>query len=121
MRIKGIAKVITVLAMVGSFSIPALATAVEGARSGRFRIKAGETHTFRAAFYGGELASVLVLGDGDTDLDVYVYDAAGKPVAVDDDYTDACFVEWKPRWTGTFTIKVVNRGRVYNDYSIEWD
>ena len=119
MRIKGIAKVITVLALVGSVSLPVFAGAVGGARSGRYSVEARGNDSFTMNFYGGQLASVIVRGDGDTDLDVYVYDAAGNLIAKDDDYSDTCLVQWQPYWTGMFRIKVVNRGTVYNNYSIE--
>lgn len=119
MKIKGLAKVITVLALVASVSMPVFAGAVTGARADQFRLSAGATHTFNMTFYGGELATVVVEGDGDTDLDVYVYDAVGNLITKDDDYSDYCVVKWRPYWTGVFRIKVVNRGNVYNDYSIE--
>ena len=119
MRIKGIAKLITVMALVGSVSMPVFAGAVGGARSGHFSVNAGATDSFTMRFYGGQLASVIVQGDGDTDLDVYVYDAAGNLITKDDDYGDSCVVQWRPYWTGMFRIKVVNRGTVYNNYSIE--
>ncbi|MGH9969480.1 MAG: hypothetical protein ACREBG_17025 [Pyrinomonadaceae bacterium] len=121
MKIRGMAKVMTMLALVASISVPALAGAVGGAKRGRFSVDASRTDSFTASFYGGELASVYVSGDGETDLDVYVYDAAGNLIAKDADYSDTCLVQWVPYWTGSFTIKVVNRGRVYNNYSIEWN
>ena len=119
MRSKGIVKVVILLAMVASVSVQALAGAVNGPRSGRFSVAAGATDSFTVRFYGGEMASIFVSGDGDTDLDIYVYDAVGNLITKDDDYLDTCFVQWRPMWTGTFTIKVVNRGRIYNNYSIE--
>jgi hypothetical protein len=78
MSIKGIAKVMTMLALVASISVPALAGAVGGMKRGQFSVGAGYTDTLTQNFYGGQLASVYVRGDGDTDLDVYVYDAAGN-------------------------------------------
>jgi hypothetical protein len=50
--------------------------------------------------------------------DLYVYDENGNQVAADDDLTDECFVSWVPRWTGVFTIRIVNRGSVYNRYRL---
>lgn len=81
-------------------------------------VRANATDSYRVRFYGGALAMVLVSGDGDTDLDVYVYDENGNLVDSDTDYTDDCVCTWNPRWTGYFTIKVVNRGRVANCYSM---
>lgn len=69
-------------------------------------------------FRAGEFARVTVSGDGDTDLDLYVYDAAGNLVARDDDRTDQCIATWVPRRSGWFYIQVVNLGSVYNAYTL---
>lgn len=90
--------------------------AVGGAKYARSRVSAGGTDVYNISFRAGELAMVMVIGDGDTDLDLYVYDSNGNLIARDADYTDDCIVSWTPRWTGNFRIKIVNRGRVYNQY-----
>lgn len=76
----------------------------------------GRTDNYSVSFVQGYLAEVGLSGDGDTDLDLYVYDSNGNLIAADTDYTDDCYVNWVPRWTGRYTIKVVNRGRVANRY-----
>ena len=76
------------------------------------------TDTFQATFYGGQLATVTVSGSGYTNLDLYVYDEFGNLVAADTNLTDQCIVTWVPRWTGPFTIQVVNHGYVSNFYTI---
>ncbi len=73
---------------------------------------------YNAKFWANEIAEVAVSGDGDTDLDLYVYDENGNLIASDTDYTDDCYVRFSPRWTGLFRIKIVNRGGVYNNYAI---
>jgi hypothetical protein len=84
-------------------------------------VQAYSTNIYRVSFYGGELARVRVIGDGDTDLDLYVLDENGHVVAADTDYTDTCVVVWQPRWTGRFTIRVVNCGSVYNHFALAVD
>ena len=79
-------------------------------------VRAGDIDTYRISFVGGYLAEIFVSGDGDTDLDLYVYDSNGNLIESDTDYTDDCYVSWVPRWTGSFIVKIVNRGRVYNRY-----
>lgn len=71
---------------------------------------------YTITFVGGELARVAVIGDGDTDLDLYIYDENGNLITADTDYTDQCLVEFTPRWTGVFRVRVVNNGYVYNNY-----
>jgi hypothetical protein len=90
--------------------------AASGPRMWKAVLPALSRHTYRVTFRGGEIASVAISGDGDTDLDLYVYDQFGNLIGVDNDYTDDCIVTWIPRWTGPFIIEVVNRGPVYNEY-----
>lgn len=73
---------------------------------------------YTASFVANELAEILVSGDGDTDLDLYVYDSNGNLIAKDTDYSDDCYVRWVPAWTGRYTIRIVNRGPVYNRFVI---
>lgn len=80
------------------------------------RVSAKSTDTYVVAFKYGVPAEIFVSGDGDTDLDLYVYDENGNAIARDADYSDDCYVCWTPAWTGNFVIKVVNRGNVYNQY-----
>ncbi len=94
------------------------AGSVRGPRLGSETISARSVDTFTIVFYGGELAKVGVLGDGVTDLDLYVYDENGNLIASDTRDSDRCFVSFTPKWTGAFTIKVVNRGWVYNHYTL---
>ena len=79
-------------------------------------VGAHSTDTYQISFVAGYLAEILVSGDGDTDLDLYVYDSNGNLIASDSDYSDDCYVNWVPAWTGRFIIKIVNRGSVYNKY-----
>jgi hypothetical protein len=66
-------------------------------------------------FEGNELAEVAVIGDGDTDLDLYIYDENGNLIDEDEDYTDDCYASFVPRWRGTFKVVILNRGSVYNN------
>lgn len=90
--------------------------AVGGAKYASSHVEANDYDIYNVKFRGGELAMVVVVGDGDTDLDLYIYDSNGNLIDSDTDYTDDCVCTWTPRWTGNFTIKIVNRGNVYNSY-----
>ena len=92
--------------------------AVGGPRYGESRVY-GKTHTdYEIKFWANELAEVIVIGDGDNDLDLYIYDQNGNLVASDTDYTDQCVCRWVPAWTGSFRIRIVNRGAIYSDFAI---
>ena len=77
----------------------------------------GTTDVYRVTFRGGEPAMVLVSGDGDSDLDLFVLDENGNQVCRDDDASDDMVCRWTPRWTGQFTIRVKNLGMA-NRYTI---
>ena len=64
---------------------------------------------------------VALKGDGDTDLDVYVYNSQGALVAYDSDFSDLCAVRFWALRGGTYRIVVVNRGNVYNRYVMRID
>ena len=82
------------------------------------KVLAGYTDTWTYSFRANCEARVTVDGGGDTDLDLYIYDENNNLIAKDDDSTDYCICTWTPKWTGTFKIKIVNRGNVYNRYHL---
>ena len=95
-------------------------SSTRGATDGPHRISdkvlAYDTDIWKFRFRGGENAIVMVIGDGDTDLDLYIYDENSNLITSDTDPDDNCVCTFTPRWTGTFYIKIVNRGNVYNRY-----
>lgn len=82
------------------------------------RVRSGKTDVYTVAFEGGKRAAVYVSGDGDTDLDLFVYDENQNLIGSDTDSTDECLVRFTPKWTGKFTIRIRNHGSVYNDYTM---
>lgn len=87
--------------------------------SHRDRVLAYDTDVYTEYFRGGEVAVVVVCGDGDTDLDLFIYDRYGNLVASDTDSTDYCVVRFYPRWTAPYRIVIRNLGSVYNEYTLE--
>jgi hypothetical protein len=84
------------------------------------RVGALCTDTWTSYASRGQMVRVLVNGDGDTDLDVYVYQD-GQLVGYDADDTDYCLVVFRAPRSGRFQVRVVNRGRVWNQYEISID
>jgi hypothetical protein len=111
-------KRITQFALVGLFLMAAVSFAQAGAVGGpkvaKYSLDGRSTDVFTIRFHAGETAKIGVAGDGDTDLALAVYDESGNLIAFHSG--TECLVEWTPKWTGRFTIKVVNLGYVYNNY-----
>lgn len=92
--------------------------AVGGPKRAAHSVNALGTDSFSVTFRGGEVARVAISGDGDTRLDLFIYDEFGNLVDSRVGPGDDAMASWVPKWTGKFTIKVVNRGIVYNRYVI---
>lgn len=73
------------------------------------------SETYKWTIMAGEDA-VIVIGDGDCDLDLFVYDENGNLIDEDTDGTDRCVCDWNHSWTGQFKVKV-NNNRGCNVYS----
>ena len=90
---------------------------VTGSNRHEDRIYPRDTDTYKIKFRGGEFAEVGIQGDGDNDLDLFVYDSYGNLIGKDTDSTDQCYVSWTPKWTATYSIKIKNLGHeVYSNY-----
>lgn len=90
--------------------------AVGGPRSTTDRVLANATDTWEINFRGGERGSIRVDGDGDTDLDCYVYNSSGTLIAYDNDLTDYCVLNWHQAYAGGIRLEIKNLGGVYNQY-----
>ncbi len=99
-----------------SVMTPKVRGASGGPKRATTEVKAYATDVISVQFRGGENAVVAISGDGDTDLDLYVYDETGNLIAADTSGSDDCKVRFLPKSKGTFRIKVKNLGNVYNRY-----
>lgn len=79
-----------------------------------YRVRANSTNTHRIYLRKGA-AAIGIEGDGDTDLDLYVYDS-NRLIAKMESHSDEEMVRLNIYRSGYFTVRVVNRGSVYNDY-----
>ncbi|MDX1948011.1 MAG: hypothetical protein SFU86_21610 [Pirellulaceae bacterium] len=76
------------------------------------------TRDFDIVLHGGEVTVFTLSGDGDSDLDLYIYDENGNLIGSDTGYSDEARVAIRPYWTGHFTIRVVNRGGILNNFRV---
>ena len=107
--------VLTCAVMLLAATAPAFA---EFVRAGR--VLAFETDTWRVWTSAGD-TRVVVEGDGDTDLDCWVYDRFGRLLGQDVDGTDLCIVRFRNQSSGELSIRIRNLGDVYNDYQLRID
>lgn len=111
----------TLLAMVTEARSEAARTRgrVGGPGHSNNRVLAHATNTYTSiSFRAGEPARIWLVGDGDTDLDLYVYDQNGNRICASLGAWDREACAWTPRWTGPFTIRVRNLGGVWNAYTM---
>ncbi len=106
------------------FTTPSVASAdpVGGSIVKSYTVEARSTDTLTVTLRGGETTRIRLSGDGDTCLELRVYDENGNLVASDTvGLGDDREVFVRPKWTGKFSIKVANLGTVYNRYVIALD
>jgi len=104
------------LAVVACISQTAFAGRVGGPGANGTIVMSHSRDTYGIWFRGGETARIAVQGDGDTDLDLYVYNGSGQLVASDADDTDMCVVSFDVPQMARYHVHVVNHGSVYNRY-----
>lgn len=80
-----------------------------------FRIPSRSTQDWTVTLQGGTTTIFEVSGDGDTDLDLYIFEN-GRQVCSDTRYGDYCIVSVDAYSTCTVTVRIKNLGYVYNDY-----
>jgi hypothetical protein len=115
---KAIRWMVCAIVIAGAVAPLANAEPVDGPQSGVFWVPPYSSNVHYIDFRGGELASIAVVGDGGTDLDLFVYDEYGNLVASNNESMGTCSADWYPRYTSTFRIEVVNRGPVYIEYQL---
>jgi hypothetical protein len=75
-----------------------------------FDVKEGGKVAFKLEFPAGQKATVTVKGEKQSDINLFVYDAAKKEVAKDDSPGPDCLVTFTPKEAGPLTLVVVNKG-----------
>ena len=94
------------------------ASAAEAPKTHQDTVQPGGTDAYTVVFTGGQLAEAGIAGDGESDLDLLVYDENDHLVCRSDGSSDREYCRWWPRWTGPFRIEVQNLGNLANLYRI---
>lgn len=82
------------------------------------RVEANGQNNHTMYINSGQHVTVRMDGDGDTDLDLFIYDPSGNQVGSDLSGDDNELVSFTARRTGTYRVEVRNLGNVWNQYQI---
>lgn len=84
------------------------------------RLEPGQSYTANNVIYeASKPAIALVVGDGDGDLDLWVYDDnSDNLIGRDTDSKSVCLVQWTPRYEGPFRIIVKNVGKQWEQFYV---
>jgi len=89
-----------------------------GAVTGHSLLPPYESEKWYIPCYPGEASTIEIIGDGNTNLDIFVYDKCNTLVASDSNKSDKCSVTWIPKWKEKFQAEVVNMNDKNNNYVI---
>lgn len=81
-------------------------------------VDARTADNYDIVFQGGRPAYVGISGDGDTDLDLQVFDRYGNEVCSSTSRYDDEACSFYPSRTSEYRVRVANLGRVYNEYQL---
>ena len=111
--------VATSVALLSGFANPAQADPIGGRIVRYSEVKAYCTDTWTFCLCGDETTLISLQGDGDTCLELRVYDSKGDLVALhtrgNGDRRQVSITPWR---TGTYKVKVHNLGCVSNEYRL---
>jgi hypothetical protein len=97
----------------------AVASPVGGTAQARGALDSGERRAYTIHLAGGEEWNLRAEGFGNGDLDCFVYDEDGILVGRDNDDTQLCIISDTPKWTGPFSVVLVNAGDAMISYRVE--
>ena len=112
---------VPVLAMLAISASSAIADPCNGLQIGIHSVDAGGTNSFVQCFNAGQWGRITLVGNGGTDLDVYVYDSFGRLVSFDEGDSDRCVIQFYVDMTQSYRIVVLNRGSLTNEFAIRAD
>jgi hypothetical protein len=112
---KWLAAVACVLAVALLCADPGRSNSKDGPRRWKRVVKGNSEVVYKIVFKAEDSparkhAEFTIIGDGSTDVDIFVEDASGKRITSDEGYSDLGMVRWVPAKTQEYTIRVKNLG-----------
>jgi hypothetical protein len=86
-----------------------------------FDLKEKDKAAIKLTFPAGKKVSVTVRSEKESDINLFVYDAAKKVVAKDDSPGPSCDLTFTPKESGAFTLEVRNLGPGSNRSTLKVD
>ncbi len=96
----------------------AVAGDVRGTYRDRDVLASGQGVTYNLVLEENETTFIGVNGDGDGDIDCGLFDGNGNLVDRDGSSKDGCTLTVNPKWTGKFTLKLINAGDIASVYTL---
>ena len=87
---------------------------------GFFRLEGRKDNVHKMRVKAGSYVKVMVNGDEESDLDVWVYDTDGDLVGSGEEEGDQEEVSFKAKQSGIYTIRVSNLGQNINTYQLSF-
>lgn len=107
-----------ILSTLTLFGSVAVADPTGGTFTDRDVLRVGAATRYSFMLNSNEVSAVRVAGEGDGDIDCFLYDDNGNLVASQVDTIDGCYLVVTPRWTGTFRLIAKNNGAESSVYSL---
>ena len=99
-------------------TLPVMAGATYGKYKSAQVVRVGYTDEHKVTFDAGKIATVVVVGDGSSDIDCQIVDINGNLIAQDVSFRDGCALSWIPFYTIPFFIRVINAGDSADLYAL---
>lgn len=112
---KLISAIISAVCLISSVAV---AGDVRGVIYDKDVLGAGDAVNYDLTLKKNEITEIGVRGDGDGDIDCWLYDENNRLVAQDVDNTDTCYLTANPIWTGAFRLRVKNNGTISSVYEL---
>lgn len=84
-------------------------------------VKANSSEYFTETLLANKRTKITIVGDGSTDVDIWVRDAAGQVVTKATAITDREWVTFNPTRTERYSIELRNLGNTWNRVAIVID
>lgn len=99
-------------------SLTSYAGSITGPFSHKDVIKPHSRDKYDLYLKSDESTRILVKGDGNSDIDCAIFDEDGNLIDKDTNPKETCYLQVIPKWTGKFTLFIINDSSNYSAYAL---